>query len=194
MVLILEYSFSCIQKLKYHDTLGTEAPKFGGKYFGGRPVFPFGTGDHLRNCVRARIRFPPSCWKARNFSKSYGLYFVIFLSYFPYFPSYFFIFPSYLFVFSTYSFIFLNFSFIFRHISPIFLHFSWAPSIEALGLGKIPTFPSLKRLWDLRKFWALPLYRGFGTSNNFYISSGIWKNFDLSTYIEALRLRRPPSK
>ena len=68
------------------------------KHIGGRPTFSFGTGGHPRNCVRDRVRFP-FCGRARNFSKSYGLYFVIF-------PSYFFIFSSYFVIFSPYFFIF----------------------------------------------------------------------------------------
>ena len=65
--------------------------------FGGRPAFPYGTGD-LRNCVRVRVRFPPPLrWEAWNFSKSYGQYiWSYFLHIFhniPSFPSYFFIFP-----------------------------------------------------------------------------------------------------
>ena len=50
---------------------------FSSLIFGGRPAFPFGTGDHPRNCVRVRF-FPPFCWKAGNFSNSHGLYFFIF--------------------------------------------------------------------------------------------------------------------
>ena len=87
-------------------------------FFCGRPAFPFGTGGHPRNCVRIRVRVrvrfpPPSCWKARNFSKSYGQYFVIFPSYFPYNPSYFFIFPSYFFIIPSYFVIFPPYFFIF---------------------------------------------------------------------------------
>ena len=47
-------------------------------------------------CPRPRkISPPPFWWMAQNFSKSYGLYFVIFPSYFPYIPSYFPYIPSY---------------------------------------------------------------------------------------------------
>ena len=54
---------------------------------GGRPAFAFGTGGHLRNCVRVRVRFPPFLLKGLQFFKSYGLYissyFLHISSYFP---------------------------------------------------------------------------------------------------------------
>ena len=82
-------------------------------HFGGRPAFPFGTGDYPRNCVRVRSPSPTLLQEGPEF----------FEVLWPIFPSYF---PSYFFIFSTYSFIF-------------FFHFSLAPSIEALGLRIIPS-------------------------------------------------------
>ena len=38
---------------------------------------------------------------------------------------------------------------------PIFLLFSFAPSIEASTVRKIPSFPPLNTLWNLEKFQAL---------------------------------------
>jgi len=131
--------------------------------FGGRPAFPFGTGGHPRNCVRVRFP-PPSAGRPRIFSKSYGLYFVLFPSHFPYISSYFLHISS----------VFLHISSYFPHVSSFFLSLSIKSLglrkilsshhlIQALRLEKIPRFPPLNRLWDLEKFRAQPLYRGFGT-------------------------------
>ena len=108
--------FSNFNRFRHPDLVWSLDEHFSWRnhFFGGRPVFPFGTGGHLRNCVRVRFP-PPSYWKARNFSKSYGLYIS---SYFLHiFHNIFlhtsFIFLSYFFIFSTYSFIFPSYFFIF---------------------------------------------------------------------------------
>ena len=69
------------------------------KTFGGRPASPFGTGGHLRNCVR--VRFPPFL-----LLEGPEFFQVLFL--------------HISFIFSIYSFIFLRIFLIFLHISFIF--------------------------------------------------------------------------
>ena len=73
------------------------------------------------------------------------------------------------------------------------------PSIEVLWLKKIPTFAPLNRFWDLGKLRAFPSIEAFSSfflrlwNYNHplpYMSSGTWKNSELSPSIEALGLRK----
>ena len=68
----------------------------------GRPLFPFGTGSHLRNCVRVRF-LPPLMLEGPEFFKDLG-------------PIFYFLFLHISFIFHHIYFIFLHFSFIFLHI------------------------------------------------------------------------------
>ena len=113
--------------------------------FRGRPVFPFGTRGHPKNCVRVRVRFPTTPPPAGRPGILLSPTFLHISSCFLHIPSYL---NSFILHISSF---FLHISSDFLHISSFFLRL-WPPIwalelqknselsliIEALGLGRIP--------------------------------------------------------